>query len=44
MGRCPVPHDDHGVVQRDLRRVDATDPQGERPATRPDLEHLAEPP
>ena len=41
-GPLPGTHDDHGVVQRDLRRVDATYPQGERPASRPDLQHLAE--
>ncbi len=41
-GPLPVPHDDDGVVERDLGCVDPADPQDEGPPARPDLEHLAQ--
>ena len=41
-GPLTATDDDHGVVERDLRRVDAADAQSERPAPRADLEDLAQ--
>ena len=35
--------DDHGVVERDLRHVDAADPQREGAPAGADLEHLVQP-
>ena len=42
-GPLAVADDDHGVVERDLRRVDAADPQCEGAPAGADLEHLAQP-
>ena len=42
-GPLAVAHHDHGVVERDLRRVDAADPQREGAPAGADLEHLVEP-
>ena len=42
MGRCPVPDDDHRVVERDLRHVDTADPQREGAPAGAHLEHLAQ--
>ena len=41
-GPLPVPHDDDGVIERDLGRVDPADAQGEGTPARPHLEYLAQ--
>ena len=40
----PAPDHDHGVVERDLRGIDAADPQREGAPAGAYLEHLVEPP
>ena len=42
-GALAVAHDDHRVVEGDLRRVDAADPQREGTPVGADLEHLVQP-
>jgi len=40
-GALAGPDHDHGVVERDLRHIDATDAQREGAPTSADLEHFA---
>ena len=42
-GALPVAHDDHRVVERDLRHVDTADPQREGAPAGAHLEHLVQP-